>query len=74
DKFAEAEPYYQRALSITERQVGLEHPLVATRLNYLSGLYFAWGRFEDAERLVKNSAYIYEKFLGPNHAVLAVAY
>jgi len=38
-KYAEAEPLYQRALAISEKTLGPEHPQVATSLNNLALLY-----------------------------------
>ena len=51
DKYAEAEPLYQRALRIREQQLGFEHP--HTQLvwsNYIS-LLRDMGRDEEAKHL-----------------------
>jgi hypothetical protein len=37
-KLAEAEPHYQRTLTILEKSLGLEHPNVASTLNNLAVL------------------------------------
>src|SRR6266516_2618114 len=66
-RYAEAEPLYQRALSIREQQLGPEHPDTATSLNNLAALYFDQGKYEQAEPLLKRALAIYEQQLGPNH-------
>ncbi len=42
-KYAEAEPLHRRALAITEKALGPEHPEVAASLNNLGRLYDAQG-------------------------------
>lgn len=42
-KYSEAIPLAQRSLAIVEKVLGREHPLVATSLNNLAGLYQAQG-------------------------------
>lgn len=48
---AEAELFYQRALAISEKALGLEHPDVARYLNNLGKLHEAQGRYDGAESL-----------------------
>jgi tetratricopeptide (TPR) repeat protein len=50
--FAEAEPLYQRALAIREKEFGPEHPAVTTSLNNLAELYRSQGRHAEAEPLI----------------------
>ncbi len=70
-QYAEAGTYYQRAIAIGEKMLGLEHPDVAARLNNLALLYAAQGRYEEAEPLLKRALAIGEKVLGPEHLDLA---
>jgi hypothetical protein len=42
-RYAEAEPLYRRALTITETALGPTHPTVAIRLDNLAALYHAQG-------------------------------
>ena len=63
-KYAEAEPLYERALSIRERQLGGEHPDTATSLNDLAGLYRSQGKYAEAEALYKRALSIRERQLG----------
>jgi CHAT domain-containing protein len=67
DRFAEAEPLYQRALAITEKALGPEHPDVGTYLNNLGSLYQDQGRDAEAEPLYERALAIGEKALGPDH-------
>jgi tetratricopeptide (TPR) repeat protein len=64
-RYAEAEPFSKRSLSINEKVLGPNHPDVATSMNNLASLYEAQGRYADAEPLYKRSLAIKEKALGP---------
>jgi hypothetical protein len=66
-RYTEAEPLMKRALAITEKALGAEHPDVRIRLNNLAGLYDAQGRYAEAEPLMKRALAIGEKALGPDH-------
>ena len=70
-KYEEAEPLYQRSLTIREKVLGPEHPDVATSLNNLAALYDAQGKYEEAEPLYQRSLTIREKVLGPEHPDVA---
>ena len=43
-RYADAEPFYQRALTISEKALGPGHPHVAGSLNDLADVYRAHGR------------------------------
>jgi tetratricopeptide (TPR) repeat protein len=43
-KYAEAEPFLQRALAIWEKTLGADHPYVAVGLNNLAQLYYEQGK------------------------------
>ena len=66
-RYGDAEPLYRRALAISEKTLGAEHPDTATSLNNLAGLYRAQGRYGDAEPLVRRALAIAEKVLGAEH-------
>lgn len=66
-EYGEAEPLYQRALTITERALGPDHPSVGTRLNNLAGLYRYQGRYAEAEPLSQRDLEITERALGAEH-------
>jgi tetratricopeptide (TPR) repeat protein len=68
-RYADAEPFYQRALAIRERVLGPDHPDVALSLNNLAVLYDAQGRYAEAEPLYRRALVIGEKKLGPNHPI-----
>ena len=46
--YEKALPLYQRALDISEKVLGPEHPDVATTLNNLAALYHHMGAYEKA--------------------------
>ena len=54
-KYAEAEPLFQRALAISEQQLGKDHPDTASSLNNLAGLYQAQGKYAEAEPLYQRA-------------------
>jgi tetratricopeptide (TPR) repeat protein len=62
-----AEPLYQRALDICERQLGADHPDTATSLNNLAVLYCYQARWGDAERLLVRALLIRTQKLGEAH-------
>jgi tetratricopeptide (TPR) repeat protein len=70
-RHAEAEALYKRALAISEKALGPDHPEVAESLNNLAELYGAQGRYADAEPLYKRALAIREKALGPDHPEVA---
>jgi tetratricopeptide (TPR) repeat protein len=67
NRLSEAEPLYTRALAISEKTLGSDHPAVATRLNNLALLFGHQGRYAEAEPLHKRALAIDEKALGPDH-------
>ncbi|HKX31402.1 MAG TPA: tetratricopeptide repeat protein, partial [Blastocatellia bacterium] len=69
--YAKAEPLYLRALSIWERTLGPEHPIVAASLNNLGMIYNDTGEYAKAEALLMRALAINEKALGPNHPNVA---
>ncbi|HEY9783842.1 MAG TPA: tetratricopeptide repeat protein [Candidatus Obscuribacterales bacterium] len=70
NKFPEAEAIYKRTLD-TMSQTGAKKFDLATQQNYLAGLYFAWGRYADAERLINQSMTLYESEVGRDHEYVA---
>jgi len=66
-RYAEAEPLYQRALSIAEKALGPGHPTTATSLNNLALLYRDQSRHAEAEPLYQRALAIDEKAQGPDH-------
>jgi len=66
-QYMEAEPLYQRAITIGEMTLGPEHPNLATRLNNLALLYQDQGNYAEAEPLLKRALAIRERKFGPTH-------
>lgn len=67
-----AEPFFRRALAITERNLGPDHADVASDLNNLAVLLHDSGRAEEAEPLLRRALAISEQALGPNHPDVAI--
>ena len=55
----------------TPGTLGPDHPSVAATLNNLALLYWAQGRYAEAEPLLKRALAIFEKALGPEHPNVA---
>jgi tetratricopeptide (TPR) repeat protein len=70
-RYAEAEPLFRRALANFEKNLGPEHPSVATSLNNLARLLQNLGRYTEAEPLHRRALAINEKALGAEHLVVA---
>ena len=66
-RYADAEPLFVESLAILKKQLGDEHPNVATSLNNLAGLYRSQGRYADAEPLYVESLAIRKMQLGDEH-------
>jgi tetratricopeptide (TPR) repeat protein len=72
DDYATAEPLYERALAIREKELGPEHPDIGTSLKDLALLYQAKGEYAKAEPLLQRALAISEKYLGPEHPNTAI--
>ncbi|GAX39055.1 peptidase-like protein [Tolypothrix sp. NIES-4075] len=72
-KYSEAIAPAERALAISEKVLGKEHPDVATTLNNLAELYKAQGSYEKAEPMYLRSLAIYEKIMGKDHPLVATS-
>jgi tetratricopeptide (TPR) repeat protein len=57
---ADAEPLYQRSLTVAEKALGPEHPFIGIVLNNLAKLYIDQGRFAEAEPLYRRTVSILE--------------
>jgi tetratricopeptide (TPR) repeat protein len=57
-RYAEAEPFYKRALAIREKAFGPDHPNVAESLSLLAELYRAAKRETEAKELEARAARI----------------
>jgi tetratricopeptide (TPR) repeat protein len=70
--WAEAEPLMRRALAISEKSYGPEHPDVAIRVNNLASLLHVTNRLSEAEPLRRRALAIDEKSYGPEHPSVAI--
>ena len=71
-KYTEAEPLFQRSLTIKEKVLGEDHPDVATSLNNLAALYEAQGKYTEAEPLYQRSLAIDKKVFGDDYPDVAI--
>ncbi len=67
-KYAEAEPLYQRALTIREKALGSEHPDVAQSLENYAALLRETGRSDEAARMKARAKAIQAKHAEQNPA------
>jgi tetratricopeptide (TPR) repeat protein len=70
--YSEAQPHLEQALKIREKNLGPDHPDVATSLNNLALLYDDQGKYAEAEPLYQRARKIDEKALGPEHPEVAI--
>ncbi len=70
-RYQEAIPFAKKAATLGEQEFGASHPLFATLLNNLAGLYQSLGRHVEAEPLYERALAIRERALGPEHPELA---
>jgi len=66
-RYQDAEPLFIKALELSKRLLGEEHPSVATSYNNLALLYKSQGRYQDAEPLYVKALEIAELNLGVDH-------
>jgi tetratricopeptide (TPR) repeat protein len=69
--YAQAEPLFQRALTMTERLLGPDHPETSDVLHYLAVLYSSQRRYEEAERIYQRVLAIRERIFGEEHVETA---
>ena len=72
--FAQGLQWSEMALSISEKQLGPDHPSTGTSLNNLAGLYRSMGRYEAAEPLYLRALSIDSAALGEDHPDTAIDY
>jgi len=66
-----AEPLLREALAIREKELGAEHPDVATSLDKLGDLLWIRGNYAEAEAALLRALAIREKEFGPDHLLVA---
>ncbi|HLG13982.1 MAG TPA: tetratricopeptide repeat protein [Blastocatellia bacterium] len=70
-KYADAEPFYRRALDIREKTQRPDSPNLASSLNQLALVYYYQGKYAAAEPLFTRAIDIYKSSLGPSHPYVA---
>ena len=71
ERYEQAKPLLQKALVISERVLGKEHPHTATRLHHLGMLLALQERYGLAEELLQRALQIREKALEVEHPCVA---
>ncbi len=69
--YVDAESLFQRALKISEQQLGVEHPDITEILNNLAKLFLIQGKYGEAELIYRRALMIFEKQMGPEHPYIA---
>ncbi len=72
-KYPGAEPHLRKALSILRRELGNEHPEVASALTNLGALLEARGDYGSAEPLFREALAIRRTLLGDQHELVAAS-
>src|SRR5262245_7295328 len=70
-RYSEARALYLSSLSLKEKLLGRQHPLVASSLTNLATLCRANGDYEEARAYCQKGLHIRKQALGPNHPDLA---
>ena len=73
-KYAEAERFYRRALTVAEEALGPDHPDLAASLSNLALLYQDQKDYAQAEALFGRALDMSVRAVGPNHPNVALAY
>jgi tetratricopeptide (TPR) repeat protein/ribosomal protein L29 len=69
--YSVAEPLFQYALTILERDLGIDHPTTITTMSNLANLYYLQGRYGEAEDLYLHILSLRAKLLDANHPNIA---
>jgi tetratricopeptide (TPR) repeat protein len=72
-EFAKAEPLYQRALGIYEKNLGPDHPITGSTLSSLAYLYLNMGEYKKAEPIAERASSVCDKGFGPENPKTAAA-
>ncbi len=70
-RYAEAQRLHEYALSLGERALGPNHPIVATSLNLLALVHWHQSRYDEARTLNERALVIRENALGSDHPEVA---
>jgi tetratricopeptide (TPR) repeat protein len=71
--FAQARPFYERALALREKRLGPDHPDTAETLNNFALSLREEGKHDAARALLERALAINEKAFGPEHAATATS-
>jgi tetratricopeptide (TPR) repeat protein len=68
-----SEKWLKACIQMTDQRCGAENPYTAMSLNNLAALYYAMGRYAEAEPLYVRSLSIYELLVGAGHPSTAMS-
>ena len=71
-EYAEAEPFYVRALRLREAVDGPDAPDLIPTIDSLAYVYFGLGRYEDAESMYRRLLAMWETSAGSDHPMVAL--
>ncbi len=71
--YAQAEPWFEQCLSVTQARFGSEHPDVATSLNNLATVYQFQGHYREAESLCRQALELRKRLYGDEHLDILVS-
>ena len=72
--YAKAHQYYEKALEIGEKVLGLNHQIIAIIYNGIGGVYHDQGNYEEAQKYFGKALEIQESVLGEKHLSTAKTY
>jgi tetratricopeptide (TPR) repeat protein len=72
ERYAEARPYFEKAIAIEEAGLGPDHPSLGAVLSNLGNVLGAQEDVDAARKSYERSIAIYEKAYGPHHPMVAV--
>jgi tetratricopeptide (TPR) repeat protein len=72
--YDEALKYFQKALAVWKKLLGIEHPSTAASYNHIGFVYYNQGDYANALEYYQNALDIREKVLGKEHFDIAISY
>ncbi len=72
--YTDSVQFYNKALAISEKVLGVEHPDIATTYNNIAGVYDSQGDYPKALEWYNKALEIREKVLGAEHPDTAITY
>lgn len=71
--YKKAFEYFEKALAIREKELGVDHPDTAITYNNMGKVYHVSGNYEKALEFLEKAVEILDEKLGPEHPTLKIA-